>query len=212
MPAKQSGQIDGEPGRYRLRWYDLGGKRHAKQPFRSKSDAREYFRNVVETQLLGHQAGKRDLTLGEFITLYLERHAANVRARTIATLAERLRAAERTFGPVALSDLEAMTDEIAAWQASQPSGVRYGRTSALRQVLGAAVRWGYISHNPAVLAGKNRQPDPRAVRVFSYAELDVIALELPQRYAPLPLSPLRQGCGQRSGRRLSARTSIARLE
>ena len=56
---------------------------------------------------------------------------------------------------------------------------------ALRQTLGAAVRWGYMASNPALLAGRNRQPSPRPVRVFTRAELDAIALELHPAYAPL---------------------------
>ena len=38
---------------------------------------------------------------------------------------------------------------------------------ALRQTLGAAVRWGYMRSNPAKLAGRNRQPSPRPVRAFT---------------------------------------------
>jgi integrase len=79
-----------------------------------------------------------------------------------------------------------MADEIAGWQAKQPSGIRYGRTGALRQALEAAIRWGYITQNPAKLAGRNRQPAPRRVRAFNRAELDTIAAELPPMYAPLP--------------------------
>ena len=56
-----------------------------------------------------------------------------------------------------------------------------------RQLLGAAVRWGYMTKNPAVLAGKNPQPDPRAIRVFSYEELEAIAAELSPEYRPLPM-------------------------
>jgi integrase len=87
---------------------------------------------------------------------------------------------------VPLRELERMTDEVAAWASQQPPGVRYGRMSALRQCLSAAVRWGHIAQNPAVLAGKNRPPEPRAIRVYSRAELDAIALELGPQYAPLP--------------------------
>ena len=38
-----------------------------------------------------------------------------------------------------------------------------------------------------MLAGKNRQPEPRVVRAFSFEELDAIALELSPMYAPLPM-------------------------
>ena len=50
--------------------------------------------------------------------------------------------------------------------------------SAVRQALGAAVRWGYLSVNPATLAGSNPQPPPRTVRAYSPAELDAHAAEL----------------------------------
>lgn len=79
-----------------------------------------------------------------------------------------------------------MTDGIAAWQSRQLAGVRYGRAGALRQTLGAAVRWGYLDRNPAVLAGRNRQPAPRTIRVFSYDELAAIGAELSLQYQPLP--------------------------
>jgi integrase len=79
-----------------------------------------------------------------------------------------------------------MTNDIAAWQAKQPSGARYGRVQALRQTLEAAVRWGYMTRNPAKLAGRNRQPAPRTVRAFSREELDAIALEMASSYRALP--------------------------
>jgi integrase len=186
MPATQRGQVDGGKGRYRLRWYDLDGKRHSKQPFLSRSAAWAHFREVVEPLLAGGPGVRPEHTLAEFVPLYLERHAANVRPRTITTLTERLRHAERDFGAVSLRDLERMAAEIAGWQARQPEGARYGRTSALRQALDAAVRWGYMAQNPAKLAGRNRQPAPRTVRAFTRAEVDAIASELAPMYAPLP--------------------------
>jgi integrase len=127
-----------------------------------------------------------DLKLSQFIDLYLQRHAANVRPRTIATLRERLQHAARAFGDIPLRDLERMSDEIAAWRTRQPERVRYGRTGALRQTLGAAVRWRYMGANPAVLAGANRQPSQRVIRVFTRDEIDAIGLELPPTYATLP--------------------------
>ncbi len=126
------------------------------------------------------------MTLSEFVQVYLERHGVTVRPRTVTTLTERLRHAEREFGDVPLRDLEEMTDEIAAWHARQPDGVRYGRMSALRQTLEAAVRWGHIKVNPAKATGRNRQPVPRMVRVFTRGELDAITTELSPAFSPLP--------------------------
>jgi integrase len=187
MPQTQRGQAYKlASGKWGLRYYDEQGNRRRKSPFPSKSAALTHYRNIIEPQLRGEPAPRPELTLSEFVALYLDRHAANVRRRTIKTLRERLSHAERVYGNVPLRELERMTDEIAGWQAKQPSGVRYGRTGALRQCLGAGIRWGYITRNPAVEIGRNRQPAPRPVRAFSLAELHAIAAELPLMYAPLP--------------------------
>jgi hypothetical protein len=117
MPATQRGQLDKLPsGRWRLRWYDQEGERRSKS-FPSKSAAARYFRDVIERGLRGEPVPLPELTLAEFVPLYLERHAASVRPRTITTLRERLRHAVRAFGDVPLSDLERMPGEIAAWRA-----------------------------------------------------------------------------------------------
>jgi integrase len=188
MPALQRGQVD-EIGRkhFRLRWYDLEGKRHSKQPFPSRSAAWSWYRERVEPELSGEPAAPRELTLSDFVPVYLERHGAVVRSRTIRTLDERLRHAVRAFGDVPLSELQHMVDELAAWSAKQPTGARHGRVSARRQALEAAVRWGHMARNPAKLAGRNHRPAPRTVRVFSFAEIDALAAELAPVYAPLPV-------------------------
>jgi integrase len=142
---------------------------------------------VIEPQLLGEPIAMPDITLSEFVPLYLERHAASVRPRTIVTLRERLPHATRAFGSVRLRELEHMSGELASWQARLPERSRYGVVQALRQALESAVRWGYMNRNPAKLAGRNRQPAPRSVRVFKREELDALAQELSPPYAPLPI-------------------------
>jgi integrase len=80
-----------------------------------------------------------------------------------------------------------MSGELASWQARLPERSRYGIVQALRQALEAAVRWGYMTKNPAKLAGRNRQPAPRSVRAFTRAELDAISVELSAMYVPVPI-------------------------
>jgi len=174
------------PNRWGLRYVGPDGRKHRKSPFPSKSAALRHYRDVIEPQLRGEPAPAPVATLAEFIALYLERHGATVRPRTVATLAERLRQAERAFGDIPLRELAGMANEVAAWRARQPERVRYARMGALRQTLAAAVRWGYMDRNPAANAGANRQPSPRAVRVFTRDQLDAISAELPPSYASLP--------------------------
>lgn len=80
---------------------------------------------------------------------------------------QRRRAAELELAPVVPIADEAMLEqmgELAAWQATLPERSRYGIVQALRQTLAAAVRWDYMSPNPAKLAGRNPEPSPRPVR------------------------------------------------
>src|SRR5512138_640916 len=101
MPATQRGHAYRlGPRRWGIRWRDGEGKHPRKSPFPSKSAALAYFRDVIEPQLRGEPAAAPDLTLAELIELYLDRHAASVRPRTISTLRERLRHAVVAFGDV----------------------------------------------------------------------------------------------------------------
>jgi integrase len=187
MPAVQRGSAYRlAPNRWGLRYYENGQRRRV-SPFPSKSAALAHYRDVIEPQLRGEAPPEPELTLAKLVDLYLDRHAASVRPRTIATLRERLRHAVTAFGDVPLRDLERMVSEMAGWHSREPQGVRYGRLGALRQALEAAVRWGYMDRNPAKLTGRNRQPAPRAVRAFTRDELEALAAEVSPAYRPLPM-------------------------
>ena len=182
MPADQRGSVyQTKTAGIGIRWRDEDGTPHRRSGFDGKREARKWLRQHLD-------GGERTapLTFSELVELYLERHAASVRPRTIVTLRERLVHATRTFGDIDLADLERMSGEIASWQARLPERRRYGIVQALRQALGAAVRWGYMRQNPASAAGRNRQPSPRTVRVYSRDELDRLAAELAPAYASLP--------------------------
>ena len=154
---------------------------------KNRSAAWKHFRGVIEPRLNGEPAATPELTLAEFADLYLERHGANARSRTIGTLRQRLGYATRDYGTVPLRDLQRMVDDLAGWQAQPPARSRYGILSALRQTLGAAVRWGYMDANPAKLLDPNRQPPPRPVRAYTFTELDAIAAELSKQDRQLPV-------------------------
>jgi integrase len=187
MPATQRGQAYRlGPNKWGLRYYALDGTRKRKSPFLSKSAALAHYRDVIEPELRGEPAPMPELTLTDLVELYLERHAASVRPRTITSLRERLRHAVTAFGDVPLRDLERMSGEIAGWRAKLPERTRYDITQALRQTLEAAVRWGDMTRNPAKLAGRNPQPPPRPIRVYTTEEIDAIAAELQPAYRPLP--------------------------
>ena len=188
MPAIQRGQAYRiGPNRWGLRYYDQDGNRRRKSPFPSKSAALAHYRDGIEPELRGEPALAPELTLSEFVDTYLVRHAPAVRPRTMDALRWRLGVATKQYGDVPLRDLERMSGELATWQTTLTGCSRFAIMVALRQALGAATRWGYMAHNPAVLAGRNPQPSPRPVRAFTAAELAAIADELSAMYRPLPL-------------------------
>jgi integrase len=47
-----------------------------------------------------------------------------------------------------------------------------------RQALEAGIRYGYLTRNPARLAGPNPMPSPREIRVYTADELKAVVAEL----------------------------------
>jgi hypothetical protein len=133
MPATQRGSVRTPPsGKKQLRYYDNDGQRQSGGVFATRSEAWKHYSNVIDPKLNGLEP-KPNLTLAELVDLYLERHAAVVRGRTIGILQERLAYATRDYGTVPLAEFERMSGELADWQVKLPERSRYGIVSALRQ-------------------------------------------------------------------------------
>ena len=203
MPAEPRGWVEKTTdGQHVLRYYDLNGaKQRARSTtgvvlrFKTKTAARNHFRDIIAPQLRGDTPEKGATTFAAFAELWVQRHSVNVRQRTTNSHRDRLgivrpdgtaRNAIAAFGDIPLRDLERMTDEIAQWQSTLSDGWRYPAVRTLRQCLDAAVRWGYTTTNPAKDAGPNPQPPPRPVRPFTPDELQEIAMNLSACYQQLP--------------------------
>ena len=117
--------------------------------------------------------------------------------------------ARRAFGDWKLPELEGAAADIARWRACWPATSRYRLTLALRQALGAAVRWHYLSRNPAVEAGRNPEPRAEELQPFTRGEIDALATELGPVYGRWSSSSPRRACARTSGPRSSAATSTA---
>lgn len=212
MPAEPRGWTEKlKSGERILRYRDLDGNlQRAKSStgatlrFKSKTLALNHFRDAIAPHLRGDTPDKGAVTLREFAPIFLARHGATVRKRTVDTLRDRLglpndrdgetpdqrrgreRNAIKAFGDVPLRDLERMADEIAGWQATLPPRSRHGLVQALSQCLQAAKRWDYMAANPVKLAGPNPKTPRRTIRPYERDELGAIAAELAPAYRPLP--------------------------
>jgi integrase len=152
--------------------------------FETKTEARRWFAEHVAPRLR-RGAPSAELTFDSFCAIFLERHGATVTEKTRRTLEERLAPARAVFGSWPLRELEHAANEVAAWRATLTPTSRYRLTSALRQALAAAVRWSYVTRNPAVDAGRNPQPRPDELRPFTQKEVDALAVELGATFGPL---------------------------
>jgi integrase len=181
MPRQTRGSVYREAkGTYGIRWVE-DGKRPQKGGFRTKTDARDWFADHVASRL--RRGGpSAEITFAEFVVIYLERWEPTISPRTARTLREWLAPARTRFGTFTLSELEGAAEDIARWRASLPSeDRRYKATRALRQVLAAAVRWGYLARNPALAAGSNPQPRGDEIHPFAAEEVDRIVEEMAPR-------------------------------
>jgi integrase len=183
MPRITHGSIYRTRDGYGIRWPEQGKRQH-RAGFRTKTEARRWFaENVVPR--LDRGSPSPEISFDRFCDLFLDRHGATVSPRTKQTLVERLAPAREVFGGFTLAELEGAAGDIARWRAGLSDTSRYRLTLALRQTLGAAVRWGYLSRNPAVEAGRNPEPRANELEPFARREVDKLAVELGSVYGPL---------------------------
>jgi hypothetical protein len=207
VPQKPTGSVYRVKGGWGIRWPENGQRRH-KSPFPTKTAARDWFRKEIAPRL-DRGGPSPEITLDQFCDLYLDRWGRTVTARTRETMRERLAPSRRYFEGWTLAELEGAAADIAAWRAGLTDTSRYRLTLALRQTLAAAVRWGYITRNPAVLAGQNPEPRSEELHPFTRAELDALVLELGPVSGPLVIFAAETGLGRTSGPPSNAATSYA---
>lgn len=183
MPRRTSGSIYSTATGYGIRWPE-DGKRPHKAGFRTRTEARRWFADNVAPRL-DRGAPSPEITFDAFCDLFLARHGATVTERTRETLAERLAPARQVFGDWTLAELEGAADDLARWRAGLTDTSRYRLTGALRQTLGAAVRWRYMARNPAVEAGRNPKPRVEELLPFAPEEIDALDVELGPVFGPL---------------------------
>jgi hypothetical protein len=132
MPSLQRGQVYQKPsGTWAYRYYDENGKRREVARFKTRTEAGEALRAVVDELRLGRPA-QRDLTVQELVDEYLAQHVCE--DNTLRTLKTYLKHATGTFGEVRLDRLQ--VSEIGAWRKRLPERSAHHIHKAFRQVLG----------------------------------------------------------------------------
>jgi integrase len=148
--------------------------------FRTKRDAQEAERrgqDRVRAKKHGLVVDAGPITYEEMCERYLSQH--QVSPVTIRTLKERLRYSRAAFGDVRVRELR--PEEISRWNAglALSATTRGHALRAMRQVLEAGVRWGYLGFNPAgPMAVQMPSAPPKEIRPFeSWDEVEAVASE-----------------------------------
>jgi integrase len=183
MPVESRGHVYPTRSGYGIRWYEQGRRKY-ESGFRTKTEAREWFDDNVKPRLRSG-APDQSITFDAFCDIYLDRHGGTVAKRTRDTIEERLAPARAVFGSWTLRELEGAAADVADWRSKLTESSRYRLTGALRQALGAGVRWRYLSRNPAIEAGKNPEPAQEELLPFTREQVDALAGELGALYGPL---------------------------
>ncbi len=179
----QTGQVYklGKSWAYRFRAPD--GTRPQRGGFASKGEARVALNDALR-RLSAGESYRPDPppTLAALVDEYLEQHvAAEI---TLTTLRYRLQHAVDAFGRTRLDRLT--PPAVGAWRKQLPAGSAHYIHRALRQVLAYAVRCKYLRENPAALV-PNPRPRQGEMRVFTWHELELVAVELRPRHRVIPI-------------------------
>lgn len=172
----QRGQLfKQESGSWGYRYRDPHtGKRPQKSGYATKGEARQALDRHIERLRLGGQY-RPGVTVGTICDAFFAGYQAD--PSTVEWMTYHRGKIEAMFKKAKADDLDAA--EIAAWRnALTNKGSAHQTLAVFRQVLGAAVGWGWITRNAA---GKvpNAKPRRKAVEFFeSWAVVEMIAAEL----------------------------------
>lgn len=169
----RTGEIKRTPGGWAIRYRDGRGVRRQRGGFRTQAEAKAVLDDELRKARLG-PLYRPNATLNELVEAFLDQYQGASASKE--WLRHYLGKATPTFGTVPIGELDALA--ISRWRAGLPETTRHGAHRALRQVLGAAVKWQWIERNVATFVS-NPEHARMEFRPFeSWEEVETVAVEL----------------------------------
>lgn len=169
----RTGEIKRTGAGWAIRYRDGRGVRRQRGGFRTKGDAKTVLEDELRKATLG-PLYQPETTLKRLIAAYMEQYQGAPASRDWLT--HYLSKATEVFGDEPIGELDAL--RIGRWRAGLPETTRHGAHRALRQVLGAAVRWRWIERNAAADVPNSLHARAEFHPFESWDEVEAVAAEL----------------------------------
>jgi integrase len=169
----RTGEIKRTAGGWAIRYLGARGVRRQRGGFRTKTEAKAVLDDELRKARLG-TVYRPEATLHELVDAFLDQYEGAPSSKD--RLDQYLGKATAHFGDQPIGSLGAL--DVARWRACLPETMRHGAHRALRQVLGAAVRWRWIEHNVAVDIKNPAHARAEFAPFESWDEIDAVADEL----------------------------------
>jgi integrase len=176
----RTGEIKRTTNGWAIRYRDARGVRRQRGGFRTKGEAKEVLDDELRKARLG-PLYRPNATLQQLVGAFLEQYQGAPASK--AWLDHYLGKATSTFGDLPIGELDALA--ISRWRAGLPETTRHGAHRALRQVLGAAVKWQWIERNVATFVSNPQHPRPEFQPFESWEEVEGVAAELGSTFGAL---------------------------
>jgi integrase len=170
----QDGQVERFGKSWGYRYYDGTGKRPQKSGFKTKGEARQALNEHLRRLRLGGLY-RPNVSVGEIVDEFFAVYHAD--AVTVTWMRYHARLVTDTFADVRADDLDASA--IGRWRRNLPNqGSAHQTLGVFRQILGQAVKWGWIERNAAASVA-NPKPRKGEVAFFeAWPNVEAVALEL----------------------------------
>lgn len=162
-----------------IRFRDAHGSRRQRGGFRTKADAKLALDEELRKVALG-TLYRPNATLRELVDTYMEQYDAAPSSH--AWMEHALGKSLERFADRPIGSLEAL--DVARWRNGLPEKSRQGAHRALRQVLEAAVRWGWVERNVATAVKNPMHPREEFTPFASWEDVEAVAVELGSVFGP----------------------------
>lgn len=173
----QKGYYEKRNGHWSVRYKDAAGRYRRESGFRTKGKAEEWLRRRLEEQRDGLKHDP-SMTFRRLADMYVDQHVAS-EAR-ITNMRYMLRLANDAFGDEPLSSIT--PQQIGRWRMGLSEGTRHEALAAVKQVLKAAVDWGFLLRSPAASISNPRPKRREFVPFEDWDEVEALDAAMPEPY------------------------------